>query len=514
MYKDYNMQQLMLDIPTAYEPGENHPAYQINQLVESMDFEDNYTTGRYPYDPRLLLKLVLFAYARGIRSGRQIEQFADENKVAMWLTQGQVPSYRTINRFRVEDAMETIVLEMFSKLRSQLAANGLIDEVIFIDGTKVSANANKYSFAWRKNIIRYSELNREKATALLREIKEAQVNFFQQDQELSFDDMDEVIARLEKVIDQLDQEVEETKRVSPNPAKKARRTAKSQMRKLNNISDKDKEYQEQLEILGSRNSYSKTDTDATFMRLKEDPMNNGQTKPAYNVQAAVSNQMVVDFDVFQNPTDTKTLIPFVEKMVETGALGSVVVADMGYGSEANYRYFEDNLPDVTPLIPYSTMLREESRKWKSDDSKVMNWNYDEIRDEYIDNNGVVFAFHQYSTRTDKSGFTRDFKVYRAETKDENNQLISASLTKSGQPRQISINPAWEYYKGKMRESLSDQNNSAIYARRKIENEPVFGRMKVHFGVTRFMVRGLKAVKNELGLVMMAMNMTKMALTVG
>ena len=78
----------MLDIPTAYEPEENHPAYQINQLVESLDFTDEYTTGRYPYHPRLLLKLVLFAYTRGIRYGRMIERFADENKVAMWLNQG------------------------------------------------------------------------------------------------------------------------------------------------------------------------------------------------------------------------------------------------------------------------------------------------------------------------------------------------------------------------------------------------------------------------------------------
>lgn len=83
MYNNYSMNQLMLDIPTAYEPEENHPSYQINQLVESLDFTDEYTTGRYPYHPRLLLKLVLFAYTRGIRYGRMIERFADENKVAM-----------------------------------------------------------------------------------------------------------------------------------------------------------------------------------------------------------------------------------------------------------------------------------------------------------------------------------------------------------------------------------------------------------------------------------------------
>ncbi|WP_167711018.1 transposase, partial [Weissella cibaria] len=88
----------------------------------------------------------------------------------------------------------------------------------------------------------------------------------------------------------------------------------------------------------------------------------GQLKPAYNVQAAVSNQLVIGYDVFQNPTDTRTLILLVKKMNNTGTLGSVVVADMGYGSEANYRFFEDEMSEVTALIPYNTMLREASRK--------------------------------------------------------------------------------------------------------------------------------------------------------
>lgn len=98
-----------------------------------------------------------------------------------------------------------------------------------------------------------------------------------------------------------------------------------------------------MDTFGNRNSYSKTDTDATFMHVKEDSMMNGQLKPAYNVQAAVSNQMIISYDVFQNPTDTKTFIPLVKKMNHEGTLGSVVIADMGYGFKANYRFFEDKM---------------------------------------------------------------------------------------------------------------------------------------------------------------------------
>lgn len=144
----------------------------------------------------------------------------------------------------------------------------------------------------------------------------------------------------------------------------------------------------------------------------------------------------------------------------------------------------------------------------------MNWSYDEKADEYKDNDGVVFKWHNYSHRTDKNGIARDFKVYRAEANDENNQDIPAAYTKGGNVRQISINPSWEYQKAHMREIFSDGNNASVYERRKIENEPVFVRMKAHFGVERFMVRGLRNVKIETGLVMMAMNLTKMAIMAG
>lgn len=330
---------------------------QINELVEHMNFKDLYHTGRYPYHPALLLKLILFAYARGFRSGRQIVRFADENKVAMWLTQGEVPSYRTINRFRVNYKIDDMITDMFNQLGDRLLKLGLIDDVIFIDGTKVLADANKYLFVWRKSTIRYSELNQTKAKELIHEIQQTQDNL---------------------------------------PSLK----------------------QENLSL--------------------------------------------------------------------------------------------DEIPEQTVLIPYGTMLRENSHKWQSDDRKVMNWEYDEYRDEYTDKNGILFTFHNYSKRTDKSGITRDFKVHQAESKDENNQTIPEALTPKQNVKRISINPAWEYQKAQIRDNLNNQTNAEIYTRRKIEVEPVFGRMKAHLGVTRFMVLGLKRVKREMGIAMMAINMVKLS----
>ncbi len=174
-------------------------------------------------------------------------------------------------------------------------------------------------------------------------------------------------------------------------------------------------------------------------------------------------------------------------------MGKEIVADAGYGSERNYRYIEDKLPDCTALIPYSTMLRENSRKWKSDDRKVMNWV------------GVRFNFKRYAYSNDTDGFHRDFKVYQAEKYDENHQINPKALTPHGNTKYIMVNPQWEYFKA--RKSFSSSNT---YSRRKYDVETVFGNLKAYLGCTRFTVRGLKKVKKQIGIVLMALNMKKLA----
>ena len=220
-----------------------------------------------------------------------------------------------------------------------------------------------------------------------------------------------------------------------------------------------------------------------------------------------NSQFVLGYDLLQNPTDTRTLIPFLKHLDQNGVLGKEIVADAGYGSERNYRYIEDELPDCTALIPYSTMLRENSRKWKSDDRKVMNWEYHAKDDYYINPVGVRFNFKRYAYRNDKYGFHRDFKVYQAEKYDENHQINPKALTPHGNTKYIMVNPQWEYFKAKARKSLSSSNT---YSRRKYDVETVFGNLKAYLGFTRFTVRGLKKVKKQIGVALMALNMKKLA----
>ena len=146
----------------------------------------------------------------------------------------------------------------------------------------------------------------------MKEIKESIVNIDFAD-DLTVDQLDEICARLEQRIEYLNEKVEETKKISPNPAKQERRTAKKYLKQTRERKQKNSKYAEQFAIVGERNSYSKTDNDATFMRMKEDPMKNGQTKPGYNLQVAANNQFALDYTLAPNPTDMRTLIPFFRK---------------------------------------------------------------------------------------------------------------------------------------------------------------------------------------------------------
>ena len=513
MHTNYNMNQLTLDITTSYIPKKDSTAWFINELVESLEITDSYLFGRpRNYDLSAMLKLVLFAYTRSVFSSRKIEQLAEESLPARWLTQEQMPTYRTIARFRVSNELETLIEKGLDSLVHYLRERQLINDSIFIDGTKLLADANKYSFVWKKTTLNYDKMNREQIVSLMSELKEAHLaSHVPEGTSLTLDMIDEVLTRLEIRLEELEQEVLETRKVSPNPAKQQRRLLKAQTRKLNERREKMVDHQQRLVICGARNSYSKTDNDATFMRVKEDPMRNGQLKPAFNLQIATSNQFILGYDVYQNPTDTKTFPTFIKKLNVANRLPMHIVADAGYGSEQNYRYLEDELPNHTALIPYSTMLKEQSKKWQSDERKVMNWTYNEQEDYYLDPKGVRFNFNAYRTETDKvDGFVRDFKEYKAEKYTENKEVIQEALTQGGNTRIIKVNPSLEYFKAKQRTLLSEPENGKIYAQRKIDVEPVFGWMKACLHFTRYHVRGMEKVKKETGILIMALNMRKLA----
>ena len=516
MCNHYNINQLSLELSTQYSPEVNHIVWTIHEFVENLEIHHPYIFGRpREYDFSMLLKLLLYAYSRGIFTSRPIARFAQENLPARWLTQEQCPSHETICRFRRSDELAEILTDSFDYFVSFLKKQGFIDDKVFIDGTKLLADANKYTFVWKKNTIRYEEMNRQQLVTLLNELYDYYGRAsIPEDTRLTVEDLGEIITVLEVKLQDLEQQIESNPKLSPNPNKRERRFLKHRIKQVKERQSKAMNYQKQHETFGSRNSYSKTDKDATFMRMKEDPMRNGQLKPGYNLQVATRNQFFLAYQLFPNPTDTRTLIPFMKTHQTLFEKSSVVAMDAGYGSQPNYEFLEDAFPKLVSLIPYNTYLKEQSKKWREDDNKVMNWDYDESDDYYIDPKGVRFNFHAYRTRTDKYGYTRQFKEYQADKYDANQNLIESALTPKGYLRKININPEWEYYKANQRELLSDPEYRSIYSLRKTDVEPAFGNLKANLGFNRFHVRGIDKVHNEIGLALMAANLKKLALILG
>lgn len=431
----------------------------------------------------------------------------------MWLAQGHEPTYRTINRFRVNPAVQELLRQCFVQFRYQSVQEGLIeDEAIFIDGTKIEANANRFTFVWRKSIEKYSAALIEKSNKMYDELFEKEIipgiereNL----EELSDEELLQVAEQLGEKITTFDQAISTTDAGSERKQLRSQRKIPKQYHKMVlDMAKRKQKYQRDMEIFGKRNSYSKTDQDATFMRMKDDYMKNGQLKPGYNVQVATEGQYALAYDIYPNPTDTRTLIPFLNKIEEKYfSLPKYTVADAGYGSEQNYGDILDNR-ESTPLITYNTYRKEKQKKYRNNPFNSSNWEYDEKEDAFTCPNGQQLPFRYVSNRKDSYGFTRTFKVYECVDCSDCPLREQCTKAKEGNNRTIRYNEKWEQQKKIIKDLLSDETTSAIYGKRKIDVEQAFGLLKDNLCFTRFSVRGKEKVHNDLGSALMAVNLRK------
>lgn len=517
MYKNYNMNQLVLPINLEVKLQDNDIAFVINDLVESIPDEAFHNflqkTGRPSYHPRMMLKIILCAYSQSVFSGRKIEALLKDSIRMMWLAQGHEPSYRTINRFRVDPDVKDILRELFVQFRSHLVKEKIIDnEAIFIDGTKIEANANKFTFVWKKSIKNFSDKLIENSNKMYDELLEKEIIPAierENSEELSVHEMEEIVEKLDEKVNEYNQKIEECEIGSERKKIRSKRKyPKQALKKFKDFIKRKNNYEKAMEILGDRNSYSKTDPDATFMRMKDDYMKNGQLKPGYNVQIATEGQYTLAYDVFPNPTDTRTLIPFLDKIEsQFFQLPKYIVADAGYGGEANYIDIIENRNRI-PLITYNNYLREQKRKYKKDRFNTANWDYNEEHDYYVCPNGQKLTFQYHSHRTDRYGFKRKLKVYQSESCDGCPLRTFCTKAKEGNNRKLYVNETWEKQKEYIRVKLSEEETGKLYKKRKIDVEPVFGFLKANLSFSRFSVRGKSKVENELGFALMAVNLRK------
>ncbi|WP_029271120.1 transposase, partial [Virgibacillus alimentarius] len=358
MFKHYTMNQVILPLDFEMKLDKNDIAFAVNDLIESIpekSFEEFVrNTGCPAYHPRMMMKIILCAYTQSVFSGRKIEALLKDSVRMMWLAQGYEPTYRTINRFRTNPLVEELLRQCFVQFRSKLVQDKEIDaEAIFIDGTKIEANANKFTFVWRKSVERYSSNLIEKSNTMYDELLEKEIIPVierENEEELSVKEIETIVEKLDDTIDTYTKKIDDSDVVSERKQLRSERKEPKKYRKhYGDFLVRKQKYQRDMEIFKDRNSYSKTDHDATFMRMKDDYMRNGQLKAGYNLQIATEGQYALAYDIFPNPTDTRTFIPFLNTIEKDYfELPKYIVADAGYGSEQNYDDVLNNR-NCTPL---------------------------------------------------------------------------------------------------------------------------------------------------------------------
>ena len=276
-FRDYNPKQMIL-FPQRLDKdiAENDPVRVIDMVIDNLKL-DNFKKlykerGRSPYHPKMMLKAIIYGYMNNLYSCRKIETALKRDIHFIWLAGYEQPDFNTINRFR--NRVKDEINQVFTQLVILLAEKGFITlDVEYIDGTKIESKANKYTFVWRKSTEKNRAKLLEKIKTLLGQIDDtiAQENAEPENGQ-SF-----TPAELMDIADELNRSLDNMP--ATKEQKEKRKVIKKQIKELREHADKLSEYDEKLRILGERNSYSKTDKDATFMRMKEDAMNNGQTKP-------------------------------------------------------------------------------------------------------------------------------------------------------------------------------------------------------------------------------------------
>ena len=281
----------------------------------------------------------------------------------------------------------------------------------------------------------------------------------------------------------------------------------NQLKELEHHRDKLNEYDNRLKQIGDRNSMSKTDPDATFMLMKEDAMNNGQTKPGYNLQISSENQFITDFGLFPNPTDTLTLIPFFTSFLNRyHHLPSTAVADSGYGSEENYKFMEEAGMDA--YVKYNYFHLEQRPRYKPNPFNQDQLYYNAKDDYYVCPMGQHMTRIGTLHRESASGFKSDNAKYRAQN-CEGCPLRSSCYKGLGPQRVIEVNHRLNKYKRKARELLTSEEGIKHRGRRCIEPEAVFGQIKYNMAYRRFRHFGKDKVTMDFAFFAIAFNLKKM-----
>ena len=508
-----NEKNYQLKIPMELDaciPG-NDSVRLIRQFVEEMDLTALYETyKRTPSEkyasPEIMLKIMLYAYHEGKTiSSRDIEKKCKRDINYMYLLEGRrAPDHAAIARFRTKHFAKCAqhLLSQMTQMLYEL--DQITTTEVFIDGTKIEAAANKYTFVWKKAVTKHQARHLRKTALLVGDIMEKHGLKPLWKKQVKK-------KHVKKLWKQLKAEAEKTELEFVS----GRGHRKSQLQKdiedLETALKKIKEYEIKLHKCGNRNSYSKTDNDATFMHMKDDHMMNGQLKPAYNVQHAVNSGFIVAAGIFPNPTDVLTLKPFMEQIEKgTKIKFESIVADSGYESEENLVYLKEK--GINAYIKPANYEQIGTKKFAKEIGRKENMQYDRAEDCYICHNGKKIKKRKTRIAKTASGYLREETYYHCSECDgcpyRERCMPGKNWKKPIEKRYktLTVSRCFEELRAEEYRLINSEKGKKLRRNRSIQAEGGFADIKGDSGFTRFLCRGNVNVMAEYILFAMAHNL--------
>lgn len=506
----YTITQLHLPLNLQVTFKNDDKIITFYNLVKDIDFTKFFkskeyrveTRGRKKKDRSNILKAILFAYSINKRSARQIADLCKHDTRMMFLLEGiDAPSHQTINDVinSLSSEINNILVEINKKIMQE--DKSINQNVLYVDGTKIEAYANKYTFVWKKSILKFKDKLVNKINNSLPKLNELFIEYnypsIKGRKDYSTNELLEIVLILNEIIEKLGISLVYGKGNRKNIVQRLFDTFEEYHNKM-------VEYNTHLEIMGNkRNSYSKTDKDATFMRMKEDHMLNGQLKPGYNVQIGVSDEYIMAIELFQNRADYETFIPFMDHFKDLyGFYPKKVPADAGYGGFDNYKFCFDN--GIGLYQKYTTYSKEKDKKYINDPFNKINFKKDENGNYICPNNKkLVYLYNKQSMKTIYPSYN---KIYICN--ECNGCELKSKCSSSKEGRMIAINEELEKYKQIVRENLESEEGIKLRINRSIQVEGAFGVMKEDMHFKRFTRRSLASARLEITLVAIGMNINK------
>ena len=484
------------------------PVLTFDRLMGGIDLNKyltdipEYTTGRLRYNPVNMLKTVLFGFmTSGYCSLRELEDNCKVNIRFMYLMDHQTPSYRTFGYF-INEILQDKIENIFNDINHAIFNDEHVDlQHLYIDGSKFEANANKQTWVWKKATEKFRYKLYEKITAEIEEINA----------EIAWSGV-QITTNPEYVPDYLNEIVEQLVLLweldtSTFVYGSGKRKSKEQRHyeHLTTFCQKLQEYLQKIEICGpNRNSYSKTDNSATFMRIKTDYMGNDQLLPAYNVQIGVADEYIAVIDVNHYRSDMDCFVPLMEHFKQTyGFYPKYPVADAGYGSYNNYIFCEQNGIEKYMKFP---MFKKETkdRKYHEDPFRAVNFRIDEQGVMRCPNDKVFHFLYRKNVRGNQYG--RKEELYECE--DCSGCPYAEKCKKTDKNRTVRINQELTSMHQEVIENLESIHGALLRMNRSIQAEGTFGIMKNDRWYKRIVRRGIHSVKLEVLLVAIGHNLYK------